>query len=112
MNNYLAIITTVLVITQVIRVLQNRVQLKRYAAVAQKEIERLGGVTDEDLEAQKQYYRLAVEWLLTQKEEKTATWEETTVGYWRCSKCMAVRHKKETYCPRCGREMVETFKKA
>ena len=112
MNIYLAIITTVLAITQVIRVWQNKIQLKRQQILFEKQLGQIEEITQEDFEVQKQYYRLAVEWFLAQKEEKTATWEKTIYGDWRCSKCMVVKHKKETYCPSCGREMVENFKKA
>lgn len=61
MNNYLAIITTVLVITQVIRVLQNRVQLKRQQILFEKQLGQIEDITQEDLEVQKQFYRLGVE---------------------------------------------------
>ena len=67
MEIYLAIITTVLVITQVIRVWQNRKQLKRQEILVQKELERLGEVTQEDLDTQKQFYRLAVQWYMARR---------------------------------------------
>lgn len=73
MNIYLAIITTVLVITQVIRVLQNRVQFKRQQILFEKQLGQIEEITQEDLDIQKQYYRLAVEWFMAQKEEKTVT---------------------------------------
>lgn len=65
MNVYLVIITTVLVLTQVIRIAQNAIQLKRQdtdtlfkkqlGALADKE------VTAEDFDMQRQAYRLIVE---------------------------------------------------
>ena len=73
MNIYLTIITTVLVITQVIRVWQNKIQLKRQQILFEKQLGQIEEITQEDLDIQKQYYRLAVEWLLAQKEEKTVT---------------------------------------
>ncbi len=65
MNVYLVVITTVLVLTQVIRIAQNAIQLKRQdtdtlfkkqlGALADKE------VTAEDFDMQRQAYRLIVE---------------------------------------------------
>jgi len=60
MTIYLVIITTVLVLTQVIRIVQNSISLHRYKKVAQAEINRLGKVEDEDIEMQKEAYRLIV----------------------------------------------------
>lgn len=60
MTIYLAIITTVLVATQVIRIVQNSISLYRYKKVAKAEIDRLGKVEDEDIEIQKEAYRLIV----------------------------------------------------
>lgn len=59
MEIYLAIITTVLVITQVIRVTQNAVQLHRQV----KSIAHLEDVTNQDLRTQKRAYELLVEFL-------------------------------------------------
>ena len=68
MNNYLAIITTLLVITQIIRVTQNAISLHRNKVLFKKEVGELSDmtVTKEDFEYQKQAYRLIVERL--QKE--------------------------------------------
>lgn len=60
MTIYLAIITTVLVATQVIRIVQNSISLHRYKKLAKSEIDRLGKVEDEDIEMQKEAYRLIV----------------------------------------------------
>ena len=115
MNTYLVIITTVLVITQVIRLVQNVVQLRRQKVLFEKQLGHLEDVTEEDLNIQKKYYRLAVEWFEDQKEEKTAWWED--LGSWRypryrCSKCYACNGSKDSHCPNCGREMIESFRKA
>lgn len=59
MEVYLAIITTVLVVTQVIRVTQNAVQLRRQT----KSISHLEDVTNQDLRTQKRAYELLVEFL-------------------------------------------------
>lgn len=59
MNVYLAIITTVLVVTQVIRVTQNAIQLRRQV----KQLSHLEDVTNEDLRTQKKAYTLIVDYL-------------------------------------------------
>ena len=63
MNNYLVIITTVLVITQVIRITQNTISLHRQWKLFKKQV---GELTDmevrkEDFEMQREAYRLIVE---------------------------------------------------
>ena len=59
MNTYLAIITTVLVVTQVIRVTQNAILLRREV----KQLSHLEDVTNEDLRTQKKAYTLIVDYL-------------------------------------------------
>lgn len=59
MNTYLAIITTVLVVTQVIRVTQNAIQLRKQV----KQLSHLEDVTNEDLRTQKKAYTLIVDYL-------------------------------------------------
>lgn len=59
MNTYLVIITTVLVVTQVIRVTQNAIQLRRQV----KQLSHLEDVTNEDLRTQKKAYTLIVDYL-------------------------------------------------
>lgn len=68
MNNYLAIITTVLVITQVIRITQNTISLHRNNVLYKKQLGELADMQlkKEDFEYQKKAYRLIVERL--QKE--------------------------------------------
>lgn len=63
MNNYLAIITTVLVITQIIRVTQNAISLHRQNKAFKKDLKDLANmeVTKEDFEMQRKAYRLIVE---------------------------------------------------
>ena len=63
MNTYLAIITTVLVITQIIRVTQNTISLFRQEQEIKKHV---GWIKDtevsrEDFEVQRKAYRLIVE---------------------------------------------------
>lgn len=59
MDTYLAIITTVLVVTQIIRVTQNAIQLRRQA----KSISHLDDITNEDLRTQKKAYSMIVDYL-------------------------------------------------
>ena len=62
MNTYLTIMVTVLVVTQVIRIAQNTIQLHRQNKLIKKEIAHLGGVTQEDFYNQRQAYKLAIEY--------------------------------------------------
>ena len=63
MNNYLVIITTVLVITQVIRVTQNAISLHRQKIEFKKNLGELTEweVKKEDFEMQRKAWRLIVE---------------------------------------------------
>lgn len=63
MNNYLVIITTVLVITQVIRVTQNAINLYRQNTLYKKQLKELDDLElkKDDFEMQKKAYRLIVE---------------------------------------------------
>lgn len=50
MNTYLAIITTVLVITQIIRLLQNTISLNRQNKLIKAQLNEIGEITDDDLD--------------------------------------------------------------
>ena len=65
MNTYLVIITTALVITQIIRVAQNHIQLRRQRIVFEKQLKELADMelTEKDFEVQRRAYRLMVEYL-------------------------------------------------
>ena len=72
---YLTIITTVLVLTQVIRITQNHISLRRQKVIFEAQLGELvdAGVTKEDFEMQRKAYRLIVERLereLMQEEEE------------------------------------------
>ena len=69
MNTYLAIITTVLVITQIIRVIQNHRQLRRQRILFEKQLGQLADCepTKEDFETQRKAYRLMVEYFEAKK---------------------------------------------
>ena len=62
-EKYLVVITTILVVTQVIRVTQNFIQLSRQNKAIKKEIDRVGKITDEDIMTQKRFFRIACEYL-------------------------------------------------
>lgn len=49
MNTYLTIITTVLVITQIIRLLQNTISLSRQNKLIKAQLDEIGDITDDDL---------------------------------------------------------------
>jgi hypothetical protein len=65
MNIYLAIITTVLVVTQIIRLIQNAVQLHRQNVLFKKQLGQLANCepTEKDFDTQRKAYRLIVEYL-------------------------------------------------
>lgn len=71
MNTYLAIITTVLVITQIIRVIQNATQLRRQKVLFKTQLKELADMelTERDFETQRKAYCLAVEFF-EQKQKK------------------------------------------
>ena len=63
MNVYLTIITTVLVLTQIIRITQNYISLRRQNVLYKKQLEELADleISKEDFEYQRKAYRLIVE---------------------------------------------------
>lgn len=63
MNTYLTIMVTVLVTTQVIRIIQNAVQLHRQNKLISKELERVGEVTDYDITRQRRVHELLIAYL-------------------------------------------------
>lgn len=68
MNIYLAIITTILVITQIIRVTQNTIQLRRQQIMFEKQMAGIKDITQEDLDMQRKAYRLIVDYFETGEE--------------------------------------------
>ena len=65
MNTYLAIITTVLVITQIVRLIQNAVQLHRQNILFKEQLGHLADCnpTEQDFENQRKAYQLIVNYL-------------------------------------------------
>ena len=78
MNIYLAIITTVLAITQICRVAQNRIQLRRQRIVFEAQLQELADmkVTERDFETQRKAYRLIVEYLEHCEQFKEEIYDE------------------------------------
>jgi hypothetical protein len=65
MNTYLVIITTALVVTQIIRLIQNTIQLRKQDVLFKKQLKQLADMelTERDFETQRKAYRLIVEYL-------------------------------------------------
>lgn len=76
MNTYLAIITTVLVVTQIIRLIQNAVQLRRQKVLFKKQLKELADMelTERDFETQRKAYQLIVEYLGHRVSKKEVTY--------------------------------------
>lgn len=62
MDIYLTIMVTILVITQVVRITQNTIQLHRQNILIKEQLSHLKDVTQEDFDKQKKAYSLAVEY--------------------------------------------------
>ena len=72
MNTYLVIITTALVVTQIIRLIQNAIQLHKQDVLFKKQLKSLADMelTERDFETQRKAYRLAVEYLEHRVQQK------------------------------------------
>lgn len=70
MEIYLTIITTVLVLTQIIRLIQNAVNLHRQNVLFKKQLGQIKDVTDEDIDRQKKAYSLIIEYLEHRVQQK------------------------------------------
>lgn len=69
MNIYLAIITTVLVVTQIIRVTQNQIQLRRQRNEIDKAVGWLkdNDISEADFETQREVFYLLKDWLMRER---------------------------------------------
>jgi hypothetical protein len=78
MNTYLTIITTVLVVTQIIRLIQNTVQIHRQNVLFKKQLGDLAKMelTEKDFNAQRKAYQLIVEYLEHRVAEKKVVYNE------------------------------------
>lgn len=63
MNTYLTIMVTILVATQVIRITQNAVQLRRQNKMIKQQLKAVDGVTDFDIQRQRHAYELIIVYL-------------------------------------------------
>ena len=63
MNIYLAVITTILVMTQVVRLVQNTINLKRQKQILDTQLEGLDEVTDDDLAIRRKADKMIVKYL-------------------------------------------------
>lgn len=68
-EKYLVIITTVLVLTQIIRLIQNAIQLHRQNKLFKAQLGDLEGVTNLDIQNQRKMHRLVIEYLEERKSE-------------------------------------------
>lgn len=75
MNIYLAIITTVLVLTQIVRVTQNAIQLRRQEKQIQKTLNWFNDndVSEQDFIVQRQCFYLLRDWLEDQVLKKNGS---------------------------------------
>lgn len=71
MNTYIAIITTILVITQIIRLTQNAITLHRQEEAIKRDLSWIKDrdITQEDFDVQRECFYLLKEWLEGQKNE-------------------------------------------
>ena len=78
MNTYLAIITTILVLTQIIRVTQNHISLRRQNMLFDKEVGELKDieVKKEDFEMQRKAFMLIVERLEMERIREIGEWKQ------------------------------------
>jgi len=71
METVLFCMVTILLVTQIVRVIQNAVQLRRQNIVLRKQLQGLTDITNEDIERQREAYRLIVKFLrVVMGEEK------------------------------------------
>ena len=73
MTTYLTIITTVLVLTQIIRVTQNHIHARKQDILFKRQMGELADleIRKADSECQRRFYRLAVEKMEREKEGET-----------------------------------------
>lgn len=69
-NGYLAVMTTILVITQVIRVMQNTIRLVHSGKALKTQLGSIENITDEDINNQREAYNLVVKYLSKKLEEE------------------------------------------
>lgn len=68
MNTYLAIMVTILILTQIVRISQNAIQLRRQQKLFEAQLGSLDEITQEDLDMRRKAYRLIVDYLERHEE--------------------------------------------
>lgn len=68
-NKYLTIITTVLVATQIVRLLQNTYSLHMNEKLIKKQLEGIRDITDEDIQNQMDFYSLGIKYFQRKLQE-------------------------------------------
>lgn len=68
MNTYLAIMVTILILTQIVRISQNAIQLRRQKKLFEAQLGSLDEITQEDLDMRRKAYRLIVDYLERHEE--------------------------------------------
>lgn len=63
METYLAIMTTVLVLTQIIRLIQNTIQLRRQSRVFEGKLKQVEEITQEDIERQRYMHEMVIKYI-------------------------------------------------
>ena len=69
MNTYLTIMVTVLVLTQVVRITQNMISLRRNNELIKKQIAGLQEITNQDIDRQRTAYDLTIRYMKTKLAE-------------------------------------------
>lgn len=70
MNTYIAIMVTLIVVTQIIRVAQNHIQLCRQYHLLKKQLAQIDDVTQDDLDTQRKAYKLIVKHYEAKEENR------------------------------------------
>lgn len=68
-NKYLTIITTVLVATQIVRLIQNTYNLHMNEKLIKKQLEGIKDITDEDIQNQRDFYSLGIKYFQRKLQE-------------------------------------------
>lgn len=70
MNTYLTIMVTILVATQIIRITQNAVQLRRQKKLIERQLEGIDDITTLDIQRQRRMHDLIIAYLEKEMEGK------------------------------------------
>ena len=70
MTTYLTIITTALVVTQIIRLIQNAKQLKRQHDAIERQLKDVEDITTFDIQRQRKMHDLVIAYLSEKMEDK------------------------------------------